>query len=331
MDQYSSTELFRLYPVLDNPMFEGFGASIADTPSLLGRKSLNDDIIPGYNEDKNCRWVQDKLATVWRPVKVEGRVAPFNDYPCLSLMYPVFSRRACDALRDFLEPNGELLPLDSDIGEYYFYNITTFSDALDVENSICYFLSETRRIAMGVEYFSFHQEKLAGTSIFRIFEWPMKVIVTDEFVKRVQTHGLNGFDFAKIWPFEKGVNWEAQPAMETYEAADKVELKQNTLVIILPLKGKKPDKDEKKIIKRLGSELDAQLVITSLDAPYFGSYEGDDTVNQEFRMFLSCPDVDALMNKLEPWLKGLAWPSKATVLKRYGNLHDEDAEEKRMG
>lgn len=318
-------ELFRLNKVTDNPIFEGFALFYA--PSLLGRADVLEDMMPGFNEDKQGRFVQDRLSAVWKPVKVDGRVAPFNDYPCVNMSYPVFSRRACEALRDFLQPNGELLPLETNVGEYFFCNITTVSDALDVPHSICHFISKTRRIAMGIEYFSFHRERLAGLSIFRIYEWPMEVIVTEKFVKRVQEHGLNGFCFTKIWPFEKGVQWDDLPPVACAEVVNKAELKQNTLVIILPLKDKKPDKDEKRIIKRLGDELDAQLVITSLDSPYFGSYEGDDTVNQEFRMFLSCPDVDALVAKLDPWLRRLNWHSRITVMKRYGNLHDVDAQE----
>ena len=43
-----------------------------------------------------------RLQSVWKPVKVTGPVNAFNDYPCLELATPVFSRRAVDALEEML-------------------------------------------------------------------------------------------------------------------------------------------------------------------------------------------------------------------------------------
>jgi hypothetical protein len=77
-------------------------------------------------------------------------------------------------------------------------------------------------------------------------------------------------------------------------------------------------------------ELDSQLAVAALDAPYFGSYEGHDIVEREYRMFLSCPDADALAKKLLPWLKKLHWPGKSHVLKRYGEMYNDKAKEKRV-
>ena len=75
------------------------------------------------------------------------------------------------------------------------------------------------------------------------------------------------------------------------------------------------------------SRVNVQLAIRSLDAPCLGWYEGNDTVNREFRMFMSCPDVDALEQKLEPWLKHLRWPASVFVVKRFGKMHDVGAAE----
>ena len=76
-------------------------------------------------------WTVPPLAPFWTPQRVIGQVRPFNDYPCVDLIVPAFSRKAVDALRNLLEPNGELLPLVAEVGEYFAYNITTVADILD--------------------------------------------------------------------------------------------------------------------------------------------------------------------------------------------------------
>src|SRR5437899_2637605 len=100
-----SINIYQLQPVLDDPRFEGF--AYEDSPSLRGKFSLVEDFLP----DSTTGWAAPHLARIWKPLKVIGRVRPFNDYPCISLMIPAFSERAVASLRDFLEPNGELLPL----------------------------------------------------------------------------------------------------------------------------------------------------------------------------------------------------------------------------
>jgi hypothetical protein len=313
-------ELYQLYRICDNPMFEGF--ALVDAPSLLGRESLSKDLIPRYQVPDEVReWSPARLARRWKPAKVVGRVSPFNDYPCV-VTFPAFSRRACDVLRDFLEPNGELLPLDSKVGEYYVFNITTVLDALDTSRAVLEF--------GGVDYFAFHKEKLKGRSIFRILEEPMMTIVSDAFVRRVHEHGLNGFDFSKIWPLPRGTDWRMwnnkQKAAENRKTA---ELKQHTLVVILRFKGKKPKAAEKTLFGSLEDQVDAVLAVRTLHSPYFGSYEGHDIVDGEYRMFLSCPDVEALVRKVRPWLEAArkSWPGEVLGLKRYGKMRDKDARE----
>jgi len=321
-------ELYDLQPVVDNPLFEGFALTDAAT-SLLGRESLVDDMTPGYGvSESERRWSQIRLRDVWRPPRVIGRVASFNDYPCIDLLYPAFSKRACDALHDFLAPNGELLPVESDVGQqYFFYNITTIVDALDVDRSECEFWCEPPTTAVAIDYFAFHRDRLAGLSIFRIHEWTAGIIVSNQFADRVEECGLRGFEFVKLWPHERGIDWRMEGKKRSGERVGPKNPKRHTLVLILPLRRAKPNAKEARTIKRLEDELDAHLAVPSLDLPYFGSYEGSETVNAEFRMFLSCPDVDALEKKLRPWLSRLEWRVTAYAVKRYGTMHDEDASE----
>ncbi len=321
--------LFELKRVHDNPLYEGFASASRtwESPSLLGRESFEDDLIPGFTyRSIHVKWRQARLAKVWTPLKVIGRVSPFNDNPWVDGV-PAFSQRACDSLRDLLKPNGELLPLDSDVGvPYYLYNITTISDALDMDRSICSWVGDS--YVGGVDYFEFHKKRLAGLSIFRIRQYPAIAVVTEDVVRRVEQEGLNGFDFVRIWPHKRGTNWRI--AGRRYPKARKAtaKLKRHTLVVSLPLAGKKPNAAERKTVNRFMGELDAQLSVTSLTAPYFGSLEGHEKAEGEVRLFLSCPDVDKCVAKLEPWLEALDWPRPYQIAKRYGEIHeDNDAKE----
>jgi hypothetical protein len=253
-------------------------------------------------------------------------VPPYNDFPGVSGTLPAFSKRACDALMDLLKPNGELLPLEYERGEYFFYNVTTVIDALDISKSKCRFWCDPPTTAAGISYFAFHEEKLARAPIFRIIEKPIYTLVTNEFVDRVSECGLNGFEFNKIWPLPKGTDWRIYNRKKK-NAKPKISPSKHTLLVILELSGQKPSAAEKKAIARIEDDLDAQLEMRSLNARYFGRYEGSDTVEDQFRIFICCPDVDALVNKLKPWLENLDWSGQTRVIKRYGEMRNSSAKE----
>jgi hypothetical protein len=64
------------------------------------------------------------------------------------------------------------------------------------------------------------------------------------------------------------------------------------------------------------------------ESPPAGTLEGHDFgVTGECRIFLSCPDADALVEKLRPWLSELDWPLGIEVAKRYGAFTDASARE----
>lgn len=319
-------EIFKLEKVTDNPMFEGFDFK-GNPPSLLGRDDLCEDLTQGYGVPKDVRlWEPTSLKDIWKTQKVVGRVAPFNDYPCLALTIPVFSKHACEELESFLTPNGELLPLESDIGEFYAFNVTKVADVLDVKNSNCDFWSDHPYSAVDISYYSFHESKLKGLSIFTIYEMSQAIYVTDTFKDYAECRGLNGFHFVKVWPFPKGVNFREYDKQKIKKHMSK-DLKQNCVVVRLTLSKSKPSVTEKKQIKKLENELDALLKVTSLNTPYFGSYEEYDIANNEYRLFISGPDAKKLELKLLPWLNSIKWKKPVSAIKRYGNIHDIEAKE----
>lgn len=76
-------------------------------------------------------------------------------------------------------------------------------------------------------------------------------------------------------------------------------------------------------------ELDVLLYDSTAgpNASYYGSLEGNDRVDGEMRLFVSCPDADRLVDKLLSWLKALSWKGGISVLKHHGELTDTSCRE----
>jgi hypothetical protein len=320
--------LLELAPITDDPRFEGF--AFVREESLRGKRSLQADFMPDNVLAQGRDWTVTPLIPRWIPQHVSGRVGPFNDYPCISLTIPVFSHRAVDALRDLLEPNGELLPLVSSLGEYYAYNATTVVDIIDHDRSNVQWANEKHVTAFEVLRYECLPEKMNSLSIFRIVEKPSTTYVSQAFVDRVQQHELQGFHFIKLWPLPEGVSWQE---LDKKERKKKVQVKTkrgatlakgNAVVLRLPIAKAKPSKAEKNRLAKLMDEIDGLLYdpTAKQGAPYLGSLEGDDVVEGELRLFFSCPDANALVEKLRPWLKTRSWPGGMKVLKRYGEMAD---------
>jgi hypothetical protein len=314
-----TTEIYQLNPVLDDPRFEGFG--LGDDPSVLGRESLADDLSARYGRSGR-EWERAKLGHIWPTPFVEGRVSEFNDFPCVNLMHPAFSERAVDALRDLLEPNGELLPLKTRLRtKFFLYNVLTISDALDRDHSQGVFLDSDPHRAIDIKYFAFDVKQIQSLSIFLIRELSSSVFVTNYFVERVNSSKLQGFAFKKAWPFPPGVNWRLQkPARKKGD-----DLKKETLVLVLKFGN---TEEEISRIKGFEDLVDERLQIKSLESEYYGSYERHEINNNEYRMFFSCPKVDALLKYLLSDIKRLNWPTPIEAHCRYGGMFNWNVKQK---
>lgn len=306
----------RSYP--DHPLFEGFADG--EKESLTGTRSVFENLYhsPTYDEER-------RLAPTWKPPRVIGDVPPYNDFPEIMGIYPAFSQRAVDALRTYLEPNGELLPLDSEVGKYYFFNATTISDALDEERSECRFFDAPPRRAVDISSFAFHEEQLRGLAIFRIRQWRQGLIVSEEFVETSRRHELEGLCFLKIWPLEPGVHWRID-GEKAINQEIRQKLKPLTVVVVLHLDGAEPTSEERAIVDAFETDLIRMLKVRSKDVPYLGHYEGYDYVDGTCRLFFSCPSLEPLIEKLKRWIDGLAWPGKVELAKRYGYFQDANAD-----
>lgn len=322
-------EVYKLNPIIDVPEYEGFSSTAPRKPKTPA--SLTWDALLEWRDG---RWNPRQVLPNWKPVKVTGRVRAFNDYPCVSTI-SAFSHRAIHALRDLLEPNGELLPLISDVGAYFAYNILTSAhDALDVERSDIQWVTKPTMVSQ-VKRYIFDPEGVKALSIFIVPEDPMITFVTDVFVRRVQEHGLNGFSFVKLWPLPDDVDWwDLQKQQWKKEQSQGLPsgqtVKGNTVVIRLSLQDSKsshPNPAEQQKISQLMDQLDAILVEVKSKEPGVGSLEGRDEIVGETRLFLTCPNADALVDRLRPWLRKLVWPQGFSILKRYGEYGDPNAPE----
>lgn len=318
------TEIYKLTPDPHDPRFERFDFP-EDAPSLLDNDHLMYDFGGGGTRAK-LSWEPSRLTDVWTPQAVIGKVAPFNDYPSVSRI-PAFSQRAVHALRDLLEPNGELLPLKTDTGSYFVYNILTKSTAFDVEKSEARFVPESaKETAFAIQRFEFDAEKV-GDSIFRMREFPAIVLVTDEFKSRVENAGLNGFYFDKVWPFPPNENWEDAEMAQSRAYKKKLgPLKGQSLRVLLSIPKKEATEAEEEQGHVIAQELDKLLGSPdSLDGNFLGAIECLETLKKRLAISVVCPDVDRVYELVGPWVSSIDWSHAVAVEKRYGNLFDEQA------
>lgn len=142
------------------------------------------------------------VGAAWKPYTVEPISDDLNagrslsDFPTLGTV-PTFSQRAVDTLLDVLVENGEVLPLTSEAGNFYAYNVTLVVDALDEERSETKRFQSSGRIMRVIRY-EFYPERLAGLSLFKVPQLATE-FVTDAFVRRVREADLTGFDFREVW------------------------------------------------------------------------------------------------------------------------------------
>jgi hypothetical protein len=317
------TGVYRLDHVSDDPRYYGFGCR--QFPEQIP-------------ENRTTRaWRVNRLAPRWKPIQVRGRVRPFNDYPCVNLAFPAFSLRAVEALREFLEPNGELLPLKTSSGSYFAYNVTTVADVLNYKRSKINWLDEPIT-ALSIERYEFFVRKLENHTIFRISEDPTSVYVTEGFVARAAEQRLRGMDFLKVWPLPPRADWR-QIARVQREARSSEGLPPGRTItgesvfigFALKTSQAKATDAQRLKIEKIEKELDEMLVDIHSDSPDVGYPQGCDFDSAgKCRILLSCPDADALFDALQPWLIKLEWPFKVTVAKRYGPYLEPYVPEKRV-
>lgn len=135
----------------------------------------------------------------WQPIRLfphrQNKRVPAGDFPCIFVgTMPALSQRATDALRDLLEPAGELLPVECPEGSLWLFNCLRFADVLDEERS------EIRRYPDGALAHVYRHEWKAAVeheTFFRIPQRRPPVYVTDVVVERIRGAGLVGYELVE--------------------------------------------------------------------------------------------------------------------------------------
>lgn len=169
----------------------------ADVNKFRGIYYTNEDDIIEFKRSFDGNPIKDTWTGNEQFAFVPARLRK-GDTPGLSTHIPVFNSKAVEILADFLEPNGELLPITCDGERLFVFNVTRVVDALDEDNSELKLFSDGE--IMDVVGFSFFEEKLSGMTVFKIPQLiRMDVFVTDPFVERVEAAKLKGFKFRLVW------------------------------------------------------------------------------------------------------------------------------------
>jgi hypothetical protein len=332
-----STEraVYRLSREFKDPRFEGFARSPDDDTPLLPRRGIAlDGRERDFYPDRPCgmQWRVSPLSAIWRPLKLVGRVRSFNDNP-MWWPIPAFSRRAVDALRSFLEPNCEILPIIHPAGEYYLINVLKVADIVDHQKSVVSFIAPTdQHVLCDYDYYHIEPDRLHGLSIFRMRNDWISTYVTTEVVAAVRAAGLNGFVFDKIWPWPAGTRWKTEVRRERHAARASKGIREGEATaqsIVLRLSTgdtRKPTNAQRERVSVMMNSLDALLISypARIADGYRGAVEGDEAVRGEHRIFFSCPSSERLLDALRPWLRNLDWPHDVSVILRTLPMSEAD-------
>lgn len=103
------------------------------------------------------------------------------------------NEKACAALRDMLEPHGELLPVTYDGETGYLFNILALADATDALDEVRSSKNEYQEL----QSLAFHEERLEGVPVFRTaFDDFMGVYCQDALKEKIEQAGLKGVTFS---------------------------------------------------------------------------------------------------------------------------------------
>jgi hypothetical protein len=99
----------------------------------------------------------------------------------------MFSARAVDVLRPLIEQDVEILPLICDTDEVYAVNIISAPKAVNVRRS-----QKNKHGSLVFSGLHINRRKLHGYNMFRLYEWPFTIIVTDAVKEAIEAAELTG-------------------------------------------------------------------------------------------------------------------------------------------
>lgn len=316
----------RIYKLRKNysDVFEGFNDLADSYLSLTGRKNEEGEMLDRSFDFARFRvpkknYKIPSLKRKWDRPEMVGHVAPFNDFPCCGFI-PVFSMKAVAVLGDFLNENGELLPVKTDHGSYFAYQTLTVVDGI-VNIKKCKDLSlsyeQISGIYSDIGKLAFYSSKIPNNlSIFRLREFPSsRPFVSQQFVDRALSNGLQGFGFEQVLPALTVAERRAERA-----AVDKVKVKldgklvdpqKHAMKIVFPFDSS--TKNEHKKFERIARELQHRLILDSPDDNFFGAIQSAHSDNGQGEIYISTPNGDRLKEHMEEFIESVKWSTTPII------------------
>ncbi|MBI1371884.1 MAG: hypothetical protein GC159_03875 [Phycisphaera sp.] len=169
-----------------------------------------------YDPDLKYRLVQDALdhgepiACALNKTECFVPDAPVADYSEIGMLdsdLMLFTVRAEDALRPFLQSCCRKVPVECKEHALVGYQLESVDDVLDTEQTVASWIDhKTRTRASHISRYAFHTDRLGASAIFRLPQ-DSRSLVLQPFVDVVRSTGLIGMRFRKVWP---------HPALETW-------------------------------------------------------------------------------------------------------------------
>lgn len=325
-------EVFSLKPGADHPLYGSLSFELQ--PSLFGNEFLFEDF-EGVDRGK-LSWTPNRLTPVWTVKQARGPVSIYNDYPADGNIVSFFSQRAVEALRDLLEPNGELLPVETKVGTYFAYNILTKSTALDVTRTKAFFGQPgdgEKETAYSIDRHEFHEAQIAEHAIFRLREYPPDVYVTSEFKQRAEAAGLKGLFFYKVWPLAPQESWVNLRKQQWRQIkAETALIRANAVIIRLQVAKKQASDHETEAVEVIAADLGEYLAVehNKTIEDFVGMVGAIDETRGALRIGLVTPEADRLAEIVASWISTANWPGGIELIRHYGDLHDTTAKQRKV-
>ena len=156
-----------------------------------------------YDSDAKVttRFIGESFGQKWRPLLVEliqHKGAELGNFLNLSPGILVCDQVALEIIEPLISASVEVLPLQCESGSFWAINVTNIVDCLDRSSSEFEYLASgnLKRISRYV----FKSNCVENEPIFKIPERRGKeIFVLDDFKQLVESNGLKGLTFRKVW------------------------------------------------------------------------------------------------------------------------------------
>jgi hypothetical protein len=129
--------------------------------------------------------------------KRQQKKKPIADFTRITLM-PLVNSRGREKIESLVAGQVEFLSFETPVGPYYGLHVM-YVDCLNAPRVEGERFADGRIMAVGIEKYAFHWERLEGIHIFRVPELGhSRLFVSDEFKRVVEENGLTGLLFYPV-------------------------------------------------------------------------------------------------------------------------------------